>query len=354
MKSEIPAPIHQRRGWPWDAASGAAAPITQSDAASQKLPRITVVTPSFNQGEFLEETIRSVLLQDYPNLEYIVVDGNSTDRSGEVLDRYAGSISHVIREPDDGQSDAICKGLDLATGELFNWINSDDRLAPGTLWELARRFHAANDLYAFNVTVEDADGEPLAGKDATMTNQNLSAIAMLRCDRYSFSQPGLWFRMDSLRSCGGIDRELNYGFDWDLIVRYLSEHPRVQYSRSIGAMFRLHNQSKTMVETSKANAMENRFQQENRRIREKLEGSLTSRFVRASRLGRQREPWNQHLIEVLDDFDRSPFVAACGILGEIVKEPRIKASRRALGSIARLLSRYVRRMPPRNHAREKP
>lgn len=347
MKAEIPTPLQQRRGWPWDAVS-----INQSKIAASQLPRFTVITPSFNQGEFLEETIRSVLLQDYPNLEYIVVDGNSTDRSCEVLDRYADCISHVIREPDKGQSDAICKGLDLATGELFNWINSDDRLAPGTLWELARQFRMSSDLYAFDVAVEDADGNPPKVGDATMVNQNLSAIAMLRCDRYSFSQPGLWFRMDALRSCGGIDRELNYGFDWDLIVRYLSEYPRVQYSRSIGAMFRLHGQSKTMVETSKANSTENRFQQENQRIREKLEDSLSSRLAAASRLGRQREPWNQHLIEVLDDFDRSPFAAACGIFREVVKQPRIKASRRTFGSIARLLSRYVRRMPQRHHARK--
>lgn len=346
MKFEIPKPVHQRRGWPWDAV-----PNTQNETATRKWPRITVITPSFNQGEFLEETIRSVLLQNYPNLEYIVVDGGSTDRSGEVLDRYAGCISHVIREPDQGQSDAICKGLDLATGELFNWINSDDRLAPGTLWELARQFDAANDLYAFEVAVEDAHGEPPTGSDAVMVNHNLSAIAMLRCDRYSFSQPGLWFRMDALRSCGGIDRELNYGFDWDLIVRYLSQHPRVQYSRSTGAMFRLHDQSKTMVETSKVNATENRFQQENARIREKLEGSLSPRLAAASRLGRQREPWNQHLIDVLDDFDRSPLAAACGILRAVVEQPRTKASRRTFGSIARLLSRYVRRMPQRHLAR---
>ena len=84
------------------------------DSVTESLPRITVVTPSFNQGPFLEETIRSVLLQDYPNLQYIVVDGGSTDESPEILDRYQSLITHVIREPDQGQSDAICKALDLA------------------------------------------------------------------------------------------------------------------------------------------------------------------------------------------------------------------------------------------------
>lgn len=338
----MPPPIRDRRGWPWDAAASERARTT-----AQKSPRITVITPSFNQGEFLEETIRSVLLQNYPNLEYIVVDGGSTDLSGEVLDHYVDHITHVIREPDEGQSDAICKGLDLATGELFNWINSDDRLAPGTLWEIADRFDAANDLYAMDVSVEDAHGRLPQGVDATMVNRNLSAIAMLRCDRYSFSQPGLWFRMDGLRNCGGIDRSLHYGFDWDLIVRYLSERPRVQYSRSIGAMFRLHDRSKTMVETGKANRAENRFEQENERIREKLERTLSPTLAAASRLGRRRQPWNDHLMEVLDDFDRSPLGAAYRILREAVQEPRTRASRRTFASVARLLSRYVRRMPQR-------
>ncbi|TWU15236.1 glycosyltransferase family 2 protein [Allorhodopirellula heiligendammensis] len=342
MKSLIPAPLHNRCGWPWDAAE-----VQVASTSQPTWPRITVVTPSFNQGAFLEETIRSVLLQNYPNLEYIVVDGGSTDGSGEVLDHYADHISQVIREPDDGQSDAICKGLDRATGELFNWINSDDRLAPGTLCELAQRFDGSYDLYAFNVAVEDAQGQPPTNGDATMVNRNLSAIAMLRCDRYSFSQPGLWFRMSMLRGCGGIDRSLNYGFDWDLIVRYLSEHSRVQYTPSVGAMFRLHDQSKTMVETSKANAAENRFQQENERIRDKLERRLPPRLAAASKLGRRREPWNQYLIDVLDDFERSPMAAACEIVREIVADPRTRASQRAFGSVARLLSRYVRRMPQR-------
>ncbi|TWT66197.1 glycosyltransferase family 2 protein [Allorhodopirellula solitaria] len=340
---QLPEPEGNRSGWPWSRVSDG----PQRNSESRVWPRITVVTPSFNQGEFLEETIRSVLLQDYPNLQYIVVDGGSTDRSGEVLDRYAHCITHVIREPDNGQSDAICKGLDRATGVLFNWINSDDRLAPGTLWELASQFDAKHDLYAFRVAVEDANGRTPSNTDSLMVNRNLSAMAMLRCDRYSFSQPGLWFRMDALWDCGGIDRTLNYGFDWDLIVRYLSEHPRVQYSDSIGAMFRLHEQSKTMVETSKADAAENRFQQENDRIREKLEGSLAPRLAAASRLGRRRGPWNDHLIDVLDDLDCSPLAAACGILSETAKEPRTRASARTFGSVARLLSRYVRRMPRR-------
>jgi glycosyltransferase involved in cell wall biosynthesis len=345
---EIPQPIARRTGWPWGAADSVAVrPQADSQAGPRSWPRITVVTPSFNQGQFLEETIRSVLLQNYPNLEYIVVDGGSTDQSIEVMRHYQNCITHLISEPDQGQSDAICKGIHLATGELLNWINSDDRLEPGTLWELATQFRSTSDLYAFEVTVEDANGRPPAYSDTRMFNRNLSAMAMLRCDRYSFSQPGLWFRMEALYQCGGIDRTLNYGFDWDLIVRYLSKHPRVQYSSSTGAMFRLHDQSKTMMESAKVDEAENRFKQENDRIRDKLERTLSPRLAAASRLGRRREPWNQHLIEILDDFDRSPVAAACEIVAEAMKEPSTRCSARTFGSIARLLSRYVRRMPQR-------
>jgi glycosyltransferase involved in cell wall biosynthesis len=97
------------------------------------LPKITIVTPSYNQGEFLEETINSVLGQSYPNLEYFVVDGNSTDQSLQILEKYSSRLTWWISEADKGQSDAINKGLKRATGDIITWINSDDLLFPGHL-----------------------------------------------------------------------------------------------------------------------------------------------------------------------------------------------------------------------------
>ncbi|MFG0289782.1 MAG: glycosyltransferase family 2 protein [Rhodopirellula sp. JB044] len=352
MQSAIPAPLQTKSGWPWEGTTnqpnGTLDSNTRSPANFEKFPPITVITPSYNQGDFLEETIRSVLMQGYPNLEYIVVDGGSTDKSGSILNYYASHITHVICEKDEGQSDAICKGLRLATGEIFNWINSDDRLEPGALHEIAAKFRPSADLYAFDVCVEDANGKPPTDSAVRMVNRNLSAKAMLRCDRYSFSQPGLWFRMSALNSCGGIDRNLHYGFDWDLIVRYLAEHPKVIYSSSLGAMFRLHDQSKTVVETSKDVESENKFKLENLRIREKLERQLSRNLAQASRLGRKREPWNQHMIEVLDDFETPPMKSAWHLMVQAAKDPGARISLRTLGSIARLLSRYVRRMPKPN------
>ncbi|MBF0285712.1 MAG: glycosyltransferase, partial [Magnetococcales bacterium] len=104
-------------------------------------PLISIVTPSFNQGRYLEENLRSVLEQHYPRVEQIVIDGGSTDETREVLARYRGSLAHVISEPDRGQGHAINKGMALASGTLLTWLNSDDRLAPRALFAMALAFH---------------------------------------------------------------------------------------------------------------------------------------------------------------------------------------------------------------------
>ncbi len=101
-------------------------------------PKISIVTPSYNQGQYLEKTIESILSQNYPNLELIIIDGGSTDESINILRRYENRISFWVSEPDNGQADAINKGLKKTTGEIFNWLNSDDYLEPGALFKSCR------------------------------------------------------------------------------------------------------------------------------------------------------------------------------------------------------------------------
>ena len=123
LLADLPPPPPGRTGWPWTVASPA---VPETAPGGAPWPRITIVTPSFNQGQFLEETIRSVLLQGYPNLEYIIIDGGSNDNSIEIINRYKNWISYWISEKDRGQAHAINKGIDRSTGEVLAWLNSDD------------------------------------------------------------------------------------------------------------------------------------------------------------------------------------------------------------------------------------
>ena len=111
-----------------------------------KYPKISIVTPSFNQGDFLEDTIKSVLDQNYPNLEYIVIDGGSTDKSVSIIKKYSSKLKYWVSEKDNGQADAINKGFKQASGEIMAWINSDDILFPGSLNLVANIFQQAQDI----------------------------------------------------------------------------------------------------------------------------------------------------------------------------------------------------------------
>jgi glycosyltransferase involved in cell wall biosynthesis len=137
LLSALPAPAAGRTGWPWTVET----PIP-ADAAAVKWPRITIVTPSYQQAAYLEETLRSVLLQNYPNLEYLVLDGGSADGSAAIIERYAPHLAYWQSRADRGQADAINQGFDRATGDILGWLNSDDFLLPGALFAVARAFHA--------------------------------------------------------------------------------------------------------------------------------------------------------------------------------------------------------------------
>ena len=134
MLNHLPPPPPGKTGWPWTEESDPLPPL-QPD--NNPWPRISIVTPSFNQGQFIEETIRSILLQNYPNLEYIIIDGGSTDNSLEIIRKYESWITYWVSEPDNGQSQAINKGFKKCTGDLVNWICSDDLLCKNALYNMA-------------------------------------------------------------------------------------------------------------------------------------------------------------------------------------------------------------------------
>jgi len=140
--SDLPSPGKGRRGWPWTEST----PEVTHDENILRWPKISIITPSYNQGEFIEETIRSVLLQGYPNLEYIVIDGGSTDNTVQILQKYEPFLKY-ISEPDKGQADAINKGLRMATGEIVAYLNSDDVYIQGTFLKIVKIFESRKDIF---------------------------------------------------------------------------------------------------------------------------------------------------------------------------------------------------------------
>jgi glycosyltransferase involved in cell wall biosynthesis len=212
----------------------------------QPWPRISIVTPSYNQGQFLEETIRSVLLQGYPNLEYMVIDGGSTDGSVEIIHRYEPWLTYWVSEPDEGQSQAINKGFAEATGEVFAWLNSDDIYLPESLGHVANVYRAnLGRMVAAAVVTVFAGSE--RQKLVVQKDLAVEKVVAFWQERAAFRQPGLFFPARQWQELGGLDVGLRYAMDYDLLCRIL-QRTAVAYSPQPVARFRLHPGSKTSLQ----------------------------------------------------------------------------------------------------------
>ena len=205
-------------------------------------PRLTVITPSYNQAQYLEATIRSVLEQGYPNLDYWVMDGGSTDGSRAIIERYAHRLSGWACEKDGGQADAILKGLASARGEWFVWINSDDLLAPGALATVARHVAGADVVAGTTRYFDDA------GERGSRPSRRRSAESLLiehMGSRVKWHQPAVWMRREPFLALNP-SRNFHFAFDWDWLIRYLQANPRVHEIPDVLASFRYHGTSKTV------------------------------------------------------------------------------------------------------------
>jgi glycosyltransferase involved in cell wall biosynthesis len=208
-------------------------------------PRISIITPTYNQGQFLEETIRSVLLQGYPNLEYIVIDGGSRDDSVDIIRKYEPWLAYWVSEADEGQSHAINKGLARSSGDIVAWLNSDDVYLKGTLFKVARGFAAAEQAHVVHGDVvyidKDSARLPLGiyrSKDTTLLRK------LLYWRGWDLPQPAVFFTRELYRQLGELDQTLQYALDYDYFLRAALRY-RFHRLPEILATYRLHEASKT-------------------------------------------------------------------------------------------------------------
>jgi glycosyltransferase involved in cell wall biosynthesis len=232
--AELPPPPPGRSGWPW---------TEEWPPDAETLPRITVITPSFRQAQFIEQTIRSVLLSGYPDLEYFVLDGGSTDGTREIIEKYSPWLAGWRCEKDAGQSAAINEGWTKATGDVLSWINSDDWYHPGALVAAGRRFAADPAVMWVSGAVDDVDVEGVFHKRHPAAATPL-ACALGRKD-YGYFQPGMFWRRALVEKVGSLDVKLNCAFDQDFWLRSLLAGYVLTPLPEPVACFRVHGASKT-------------------------------------------------------------------------------------------------------------
>jgi glycosyltransferase involved in cell wall biosynthesis len=215
----LPHPPNGKAGWPWTKESRHLSP-TMRDGIPW--PKISIVTPSYNQGRFLEETIRSVLLQNYPNLEYIIMDGGSTDNSVEIIKRYESWLTYWVSEKDNGQTNAINKGFSTSTGEILTWLNSDDILLANALGTAVRHFEKPKcyDLIIGERLTLDSEGYPRSR--GTLTAFPVTRFQVLYMGRWPFYQESMLFTRKVWQEAGPLSEEYDLLFDFEFFLKCLN------------------------------------------------------------------------------------------------------------------------------------
>ena len=229
-----------KSGWPWD---NPVAAVSQNPSPG-KLPTMSVVVVSFNQAVYLEEALRSLLLQEYPQLEIFVADGGSRDGSVEIIRRYEPWLAGWISEPDRGQSDALNKGFKKVNGEIWNWLCSDDLLLPGALREVGEFFrdHPAADVLAGGCRYQH-DAEPDKSYDAGISESSFAVLPA----RNPVFQPSCFFRSRVLQAAGPIREDYHYTMDWELWCRFLKNGAKWSFTDKTLGVYRVTGENKSFV-----------------------------------------------------------------------------------------------------------
>jgi glycosyltransferase involved in cell wall biosynthesis len=213
-----------------------------------KYPRITVVMPSFNQVRYIDESIRSVIEQNYPNLEFMILDGGSTDGSQGIIKRYSDQLAYWHSRLDKGQTDALIQGFERATGNLLGWVNSDDVLLPGALHHIASAYasNPKGGLFGGNYLLIDQDGRILRCK-----RHPSNAVWFARRGLFAVNQPGSFFKRKDYEAIGGLNANLDFVMDTDLYIRMMANGTRYVYINAYLSGFRKHAMAKTVAQASK-------------------------------------------------------------------------------------------------------
>lgn len=230
--------VNNNIGWPWSVKCDSSIYLE-----GIKYPKISIVTPSFNQGQYIEETILSVINQNYPNLEYIIIDGGSTDNSVDIIKKYEKHLTYWVSEKDSGQSEAINKGILKATGEIFNWLNSDDYYNPGILETVAASFLQNNsDVVCGKCTVFGQNLSYESTQSTWFDVENNIAINPI------INQPATFFKMSIIKELGLLNKQLHFCMDLEWWLKYLFKYGANKISKieDVLVNFREHGNSKTV------------------------------------------------------------------------------------------------------------
>lgn len=236
-------PTPSRTGWPWTVESPQ---LPESMPDGSFWPRVSIVTPSYNQGHFIEETIRSVLLQGYPNLEYIVMDGGSTDSSVELIRDYEPWLAHWVSEPDEGQVHAIAEGWSRCTGSIVAYLNSDDTYLPGAVASAVRH------LLLHPTAAAVCGGELTIDREGHVLSERLLEAATFR-DLTEFRfipQPAVFLRRSALKAAGGLNPSFQLVFDFELWTR-LVQQGEIYCVPEVFATTRWYPETKTLSQRPK-------------------------------------------------------------------------------------------------------
>jgi len=207
-------------------------------------PKLSIITPSFNQGQYLTQTIRSVLEQNYPNLEYLVLDGGSKDESVSIIQAHESKITYWVSEKDKGQSDAINKGFKIISGDVVNWLNSDDYYEEGSLHHVAEQFQTPSvTCYLGTSHIFGGSKEYFSHGTDIYVNNLAKTIGWARID-----QPETFFRKYVIDEIGLLNESLHFVMDKDLWIRYLCKYglSGIKKDKQLLVHFRHHGESKTI------------------------------------------------------------------------------------------------------------